>query len=108
LGALHSRRVSRLILGRPAWVDAPSLETMAPYLEVAQLLKDYGAREGAHRFETSQTLALLKPSRQTMPDRCAGSSLAPIQRARSRCYHASLGTRRGLAVRCSSKSRCQR
>lgn len=57
LGALHSRRVSGLILGRPAWVDAPSLETMAPYLEVAQLLKDYGAREGADRFETSQTLA---------------------------------------------------
>ena len=54
IAALYPDRVSGLILGRPAWVDTPSPPSMAPYLEVAQLLKEFGAKEGAHRFEASQ------------------------------------------------------
>jgi pimeloyl-ACP methyl ester carboxylesterase len=60
LAARNPNRVCGLILGRPAWVDGPSPETMAAYLEVAQLLKEYGAKEGVRRFEMSQTLATIE------------------------------------------------
>jgi pimeloyl-ACP methyl ester carboxylesterase len=56
LAALHSDRVTGLILARPAWLVGPSA-TMAPYLEIAPLLKDFGAHEGALRFEASASLA---------------------------------------------------
>jgi pimeloyl-ACP methyl ester carboxylesterase len=56
LAALHSDRVAGLILARPAWVVGPSA-TMVPYLEIAALLRKFGAREGALRFETSACLA---------------------------------------------------
>jgi pimeloyl-ACP methyl ester carboxylesterase len=60
MAALYPSRVSGLILGRPAWVDGPPPETMAAYLEVARLLKEFGAVEGARRFERSQTLAAIE------------------------------------------------
>ena len=56
LAAFHPDRVSGLILARPAWVNGPSLETMAPYLEVATLLRDFGAEQGAKRFRQSPLL----------------------------------------------------
>jgi pimeloyl-ACP methyl ester carboxylesterase len=56
LAALHSNRVAGLILARPAWVIGPSA-TMEPYLEIAALLREFGAREGALRFEASACLA---------------------------------------------------
>ena len=56
LAALHADRVPGLILARPAWVVGPS-KTMAPYLEIATLLKELGAHEGALRFEASAWLA---------------------------------------------------
>jgi pimeloyl-ACP methyl ester carboxylesterase len=56
LAALHSNRVAGLILARPAWVVGPST-TMAPYLEIAALLREFGAREGALRFDASAALA---------------------------------------------------
>jgi pimeloyl-ACP methyl ester carboxylesterase len=56
LAALHADRVAGLILARPAWVVGPSA-TMAPYLEIAPLLKKFGAHEGALRFEASACLA---------------------------------------------------
>jgi pimeloyl-ACP methyl ester carboxylesterase len=56
LAALHSNRVAGLILARPAWVVGPST-TLAPYLEIAALLREFGAREGALRFEASAALA---------------------------------------------------
>ncbi len=55
IAALHPSRASGLILGRPAWVDGPSPDTLAPYLAVVRLLRAYGADEGARRFETSRT-----------------------------------------------------
>jgi pimeloyl-ACP methyl ester carboxylesterase len=56
LAALHSNRVAGLILARPAWVVGPSA-TMTPYLEIAALLKELGADEGALHFEVSECLA---------------------------------------------------
>jgi pimeloyl-ACP methyl ester carboxylesterase len=56
LAALHPHRVAALILARPAWVVGPSA-TMAPYLEIADLLREFGAREGELRFEASASLA---------------------------------------------------
>jgi pimeloyl-ACP methyl ester carboxylesterase len=56
LAALHSNRVAGLILARPAWVVGSSA-TMAPYLQIAALLKEYGADEGALHFEVSECLA---------------------------------------------------
>lgn len=56
LAARQSERVAGLILARPAWVVGPSA-TMAPYLEIAALLEEFGARKGALRFEASASLA---------------------------------------------------
>jgi pimeloyl-ACP methyl ester carboxylesterase len=56
LAALHSDRAAGLILARPAWVVGPSA-TMAPYLEIATLLEEFGVDEGALRFEASSCLA---------------------------------------------------
>jgi pimeloyl-ACP methyl ester carboxylesterase len=56
LAARHANRVAGLILARPAWVVGPSA-TMAPYLEIAALLEEFGADEGALRFEASACLA---------------------------------------------------
>jgi len=57
LAALHPERVTGLILARPAWVVGPSLSTMAPYLEIADLLDRFGPVEGAKHFELSACLA---------------------------------------------------
>jgi pimeloyl-ACP methyl ester carboxylesterase len=56
LAALHPGRVAGLILARPAWVVGPSA-TMAPFLEIEALLEEFGAHEGAVRFEASACLA---------------------------------------------------
>jgi pimeloyl-ACP methyl ester carboxylesterase len=56
LAALHPERVVGLILARPAWVIGPS-STMAPYLEIAELIKKFGAAEGALHFEGTASLA---------------------------------------------------
>ena len=57
LAALHPQRVAGLILARPAWVVGPSLLSMAPYLEIADLLNRFGPVEGAKHFEFSGCLA---------------------------------------------------
>jgi pimeloyl-ACP methyl ester carboxylesterase len=56
LAARHAGRVVSLILARPAWVVGQSA-TMTPFLEVAALLEEFGAHEGALRFEASACLA---------------------------------------------------
>ncbi len=60
LAALHPERVRGLVLARPAWVDAPSLETQAAYHEVAEMIRQYGVDEGARRFEQSARLARIE------------------------------------------------
>lgn len=71
LAALEPDRVSGLILLRPAWVVGPSLSTMAPFLEIAQLLKRFGAFEGALRFERSSTFSAVAA---VSPDNAASLS----------------------------------
>jgi pimeloyl-ACP methyl ester carboxylesterase len=56
LAAQYPERVAGLILARPAWVVGPSA-TMAPYLAIAALLEEFGAHEGALRFQASACLA---------------------------------------------------
>lgn len=57
LAAIHSSRVSGLILARPAWVAEPSTERQAGYVEVGELIRDHGVEEGRRRFEASANLA---------------------------------------------------
>ena len=56
LAVFHPNRVSGLILARPAWIDGPSLATMAPYREVARLLHEAGADRGEALFAQSKEL----------------------------------------------------
>ncbi len=65
LAALHPERVKGLVPARPAWVDAPSLETQAAYHEVAQMIRQHGVDDGARRFEQSPSLARIE---QVAPD----------------------------------------
>jgi pimeloyl-ACP methyl ester carboxylesterase len=57
MAAVHAERVRALILARPAWVDGGAVATMAPYGEVARLLRKFGPEEGARRFEATRILA---------------------------------------------------
>jgi pimeloyl-ACP methyl ester carboxylesterase len=57
LAATMPSRVAALILARPAWVDQPAPVTMAPYVEIASLLREFGPDEGQRRFAQSETLA---------------------------------------------------
>jgi pimeloyl-ACP methyl ester carboxylesterase len=54
LAVFHPTRVSGLILARPAWIDGPSLETQAPYAEVARLLSELGSEDAEALFAQSQ------------------------------------------------------
>ncbi len=57
LAAIHPHRTAGLILARPAWVVGPSLPSMSPYSEIANLLERFGPIEGAKHFELSGCLA---------------------------------------------------
>jgi pimeloyl-ACP methyl ester carboxylesterase len=56
LAALHPERTCGLIIARPAWIDGPSLETMSPYVAVAQRIAESGSVEGLARFLHSEDL----------------------------------------------------
>jgi len=60
MAAFHPGRVSGLIVARPAWVEGGAVATMAPYLEIARLLQEYGPEEGARRFEATDVLAAVE------------------------------------------------
>ncbi|TIS88492.1 alpha/beta hydrolase [Mesorhizobium sp.] len=53
LASLNAARVAKLVLARPAWVDAPSIERQHGYHVAAQYLEEYGVDEGAERFRAS-------------------------------------------------------
>lgn len=65
LAADHPARVGRLILSRPAWVDAPAPPTLAAYVEAGRLLATLGAQAGQARFAGS---AILAEVARTSPD----------------------------------------
>jgi pimeloyl-ACP methyl ester carboxylesterase len=52
--ALHSpERVHGLVLVRPAWLHVPRPENLAPFAEIAALLRQYGPTAGAAAFQAS-------------------------------------------------------
>lgn len=52
LATLQSTRINKLVLARPAWVDGPSIATMRIYVEVAQIIRNYGLSEGRKRLQS--------------------------------------------------------
>lgn len=60
LGSLHSERVDRMILARPAWVDVPGPEGQMPYVAAGEHLARFGAEEGLRRFVETQDYLTLK------------------------------------------------
>ena len=64
----HPARVRGLVLSRPAWLDESRATQMQPFTELARCLREYGAVEGARRFqETPAYQQVLKVS----PDNAA-------------------------------------
>ncbi|WP_454854992.1 alpha/beta fold hydrolase [Rhizobium binxianense] len=57
VAALAPEAVTRLILARPAWVSEPAPATLTPYVEVADLLREFGPELGAEKFAASKALA---------------------------------------------------
>jgi len=45
-----------LVLVRPAWSDRPNPPNLAPLLEVARYLRDFGPAEGKRRYQTASKL----------------------------------------------------
>ena len=78
LAALHPRRVSQLVVARPAWVDRPSLETQSIYLEVAKAIESHGLDGGLTRL---QALPAFQALRAASPDN-AKSALSCFSRPR--------------------------
>jgi len=52
--AVHSARVSALIIARPAWIDERVPERMQIYLDVAELLAQHGSEQGLERLHASE------------------------------------------------------
>ncbi|MFO1141638.1 MAG: alpha/beta fold hydrolase [Amaricoccus sp.] len=78
LAAYHPRRVRRLVLARPAWVDGPALEGQQGYVEAGRQLELHGAVEGLARFRASP---LLRSIEAASPDN-AKSLLGYFSRSR--------------------------
>jgi len=63
LAAHHPSRINALILARPAWVDAPSINTQNAYALAADHLERLGAQRGLQQFcTTEQYLSILARS----------------------------------------------
>ena len=53
LAVYHPDRVSALIVARPAWFDESAPESLKIYLDVAELLAQYGAGRGLEQLQAS-------------------------------------------------------
>lgn len=60
LAVLHSVRVTRLVLARPAWVDQPGPQTQMAYVAAGDFLARHGEGEGLRLFQASDAFARLK------------------------------------------------
>lgn len=60
LAVMRPDLVRGLILGRPAWLDAPAPLNMQPNAEVGELLRRYPVPEARARFESSETARMLE------------------------------------------------
>ena len=58
--AVHDpERVSALIIARPAWISEAAPENLATYIDVAELLAQYGAEEGLERLQATERYQLV-------------------------------------------------
>jgi pimeloyl-ACP methyl ester carboxylesterase len=60
-----SERVLGLVLSRPAWLDGPRPENAAVFTQIAQLIRQHGARRGGEEFIKSDTY---KKIQSELPD----------------------------------------
>lgn len=59
LAHCHPDRVSGQIIARPAWLDESAPERLKIYLDVAELLAQYGAAQGLERLQASERYRLV-------------------------------------------------
>jgi pimeloyl-ACP methyl ester carboxylesterase len=67
--AVHNpERVSELIIARPAWISEAAPENLRIYLDVAELLAQYGAEQGLERLQATERYRMVM---QESPDNAA-------------------------------------
>jgi len=59
LAILYPERVSGLIIARPAWICEAAPERLRIYIDVAELLAQYGAEQGLARLEATERYRLV-------------------------------------------------
>jgi pimeloyl-ACP methyl ester carboxylesterase len=59
LAVHHPERVSEQIIARPAWISEPAPERLRIYLDVAELLAQYGPEQGLERLQASERYRLV-------------------------------------------------
>ena len=64
----HPERTLGLVLSRPAWLDESRAEGMQIFPVIAQSIRQYGAWEGAQRFQETETF---QEVRRVSPDNAA-------------------------------------
>ncbi|MEO8426489.1 MAG: alpha/beta hydrolase [Verrucomicrobiota bacterium] len=60
-----SERAMGLVLSRPAWLDGPRPDNVTVFAQIAQLIRQHGARRGREEFLKSDTYAKI---RSELPD----------------------------------------
>lgn len=68
LAVRYPERVSALIIARPAWINEAAPENLRIYLDVAELLAQYGPGEGLERLQATERYRLVL---QESPDNAA-------------------------------------
>jgi pimeloyl-ACP methyl ester carboxylesterase len=59
LAVHHPERVGELIMARPAWISAAAPERLRIYLDVAELLAQYGPEQGRERLQATERYRLV-------------------------------------------------
>jgi pimeloyl-ACP methyl ester carboxylesterase len=59
LAVHYPERVSVLIIARPAWISEAAPERLKIYLDVAELLAQYGPEQGLERFQATERYRLV-------------------------------------------------
>ena len=54
LAVHYPERVSELIIARPAWISEAAPENLKIYLDVAELLAQYGSEQGLERLQATE------------------------------------------------------
>jgi len=59
LAVRYPERVSELIIARPAWISASAPENLRIYIDVAELLAQYGSEQGLERLQATERYRLV-------------------------------------------------